>query len=59
MYMIGVIFFHTGLGYLPYVIYVAKSHLTLLKAKKRKPNKAKKMGYISNERPDQGVFLGI
>ena len=36
-----------------------KSHFTLLKAKKTKPNKAKKMGYISNERPDQGVFLGI
>ena len=35
----------------------AKSHFTLLKANKRKPNRAKKIGFISNERPDLGVFL--
>ena len=34
----------------------AKSHFTLLKANKTKPNKAKKMGYASNKRPDLGVF---
>ena len=34
-----------------------KSHFTLLKANKTKPNRAKKIGYISNERPDLGVFL--
>ena len=33
----------------------AKSHFTLLKANKSKPNRAKKIGYISNERPDLGV----
>ena len=36
-----------------------KSHFTLLKANKTKPNRAKLMSYISNERPDLGVFLGI
>ena len=36
-----------------------KSHFTLLKANKSKPNRAKKIGYISNEKPDMGVFLGI
>ena len=34
-----------------------KSHFTLLKANKTKLNRAKKLGYISNERPDLGVFL--
>ena len=34
-----------------------KSHFTLLKANKSKPNRAKKVGYISNERLDLGVFF--
>ena len=34
-----------------------KSHFTLLKANKSKLNRAKKIGYISNETPDLGVFL--
>ena len=36
-----------------------KSHFILLKANKSKPNRAKKIGYISNERSDLGVFLSI
>ena len=35
----------------------AKSHFTLLKANKTKPNTAKKMGSVSNKRPDLGDFL--
>ena len=35
----------------------AKSRFTLLKANKSQPNRAKKIGYISNERPDLGVFI--
>ena len=34
-----------------------KSHFTHLKVNKSKPNRAKKIGYISNESPDLGVFL--
>ena len=37
----------------------AKSHFTLLKANKTKRNKAKKIGYISNERRNLEVPLGI
>ena len=33
-----------------------KSHFTLLEANKTKTNRAKKIGCISNERPDLGVF---
>ena len=35
----------------------AKSRFTLLKANKSQPNRAKKIGYISNERLDMGVFF--
>ena len=34
-----------------------KSHFTLSKVNKLKPNRATKIGYISNERPDLRVFL--
>ena len=34
-----------------------KSHFTLLKANKTEPNIAKKIGYVSNKRPNLGVFL--
>ena len=36
-----------------------KSHITHLKANKTKPNKAKKISYISNERRNLEVPLGI
>ena len=34
-----------------------KSHFTILKANTTKPNGDKKIGYVSNERQDLGVFF--
>ena len=54
--ILSIVGYYSGMYYWLYTGW-PKSHFTLLKANETKPNGAKKIGYISNERPYLGVFL--